>query len=370
MNSRDVASFKSGNYKLNLNDPMRHLRTELDRGSPRSFAEMARTYDHLPQSDLARVALHEKTDDPKLWLLKTAARILNEYLDVDGDTVALKEGLTARALHFAGRPIHPFIPKGESSYDKAHAVFGDPFHPLTGRFSVNIRDPGDLTELRASMKEVGWLESHPAIQDERGVLLVGHRRMAVARELNIEPHVVTLPIGQGDYADAQRLKLAIFSNLGHKGFTPTERKRIAEYLRLEHDWTVQAIAAALNVAVGTISTDLEGVFNSENSAKQKSRGGRPRNRDLPTSNELALQKAREIAARGEEPTVAAVRAETGLGETPVKHGLTAFRAQEALRQGDPASSTPLDSLRSAWEKASPEERAAFLSEISHDLQSQ
>jgi ParB-like chromosome segregation protein Spo0J len=359
VNSRDVASFKSANYKLNLNDPMRHLRTELDRGSPRSFSEMARTYDHLPQSDLARVALHEKTDDPKLWLLQTAARILAEYLDIDGDTVALKEGLTARALHFAGRPIHPFVKKGESAYDKAHATFGDPFHPLTGRFSVNIRDPGDLSELKASMQAVGWLDSHPAIVDERGVLLVGHRRMAVAKELGIEPRLVTLPIGQGDHADAQRLKLAIFSNLGHKGFTPTERKKIAEYLKVDQGWSQQAIAAALDVSQYTVSKDLEGIIETYNSPEVKKRRGRPRTKDLPSSNERAAQAAREIAERGEEPTIAAVRAATGLGETPAKHGLTAFRALNAV--------TALDSLRTAWGRATSEERAAFLKEISHDL---
>ena len=91
-----------------------------------------------------------------------------------------------------------------------NARFDYPFSPLSGIFSDNTRDLSrdNLDELRASMKALGWLKEFPAFQDERGVVLVGHRRIKVARELGIDPIVVTLQFGQGDAADARRLALA------------------------------------------------------------------------------------------------------------------------------------------------------------------
>lgn len=60
---------------------------------------------------------------------------------------------------------------------------GAPFHPRYGAFKDNIRrDPGDLDELRDSMRAHGWLEHLPAIEDENGVILTGHRCLLVAAE--------------------------------------------------------------------------------------------------------------------------------------------------------------------------------------------
>jgi hypothetical protein len=344
VNTRDVASFKSANYKLNLGDPMRHLRTELDRGSPRSLSEMARTYDHLPQSDLRRVELHEKTDNPKLWLLKTAAAILAEYLDIEGDTVALKEGLTARALHFGGQPIHPFIPKGQSARDKAHATFGDPFNPLTGRFSVNIRDIGDLTELRESMQAHGWVKEFPAIQDERGITLVGNRRLAVARELHIEPVIQTIVIGDGDAADARRLRLAVVSNTGGKGFTPTDRKRLAEYLKLERGWAQQAIAEALSVGQATVSRDLEELSTVNNSPNQKKGPGRPRKSAKTDAARTFIREHKKKT--GKIPGALTITRITGISRVPAEKALAEARMTEG-NEGDELRSWLLQRIAEA-----------------------
>ena len=48
----------------------------------------------------------------------------------------------------------------------------------------NIRDIKRLddSELRESMDKWGWLPQFPAYADENGVLLVGHRRMKLAKE--------------------------------------------------------------------------------------------------------------------------------------------------------------------------------------------
>jgi ParB-like chromosome segregation protein Spo0J len=117
---------------------------------------------------------------------------------------------------------------------------------------------GDDGELRESLQQFGWLEDLPALVDERGVTLVGPRRMRLAEELGIEPVVVTLTFGDGEEANAERIKLAIASNIGRNPLTKEDRKRFTEYLYDEHDWTIEAIAKALSVSKSTIARDLEG----------------------------------------------------------------------------------------------------------------
>jgi len=159
----------------------------------------------------------------------------------------------------------------------------DPFNPKTGEFRDNIRllDGDDDTELRGSMKQFGWRKEFPAYKDERGVVLVGHRRLKIAKELKIEPVVVMLELGEGDEADAERLKIAIASNVGTKPMTKPERQRIAKYLYGEREWTMERIAEALDVTQGTISKDLGNLFqrNKSKSAKTASNpkgAGRPK----------------------------------------------------------------------------------------------
>jgi hypothetical protein len=101
------------------------------------------------------------------------------------------------------------------------------FDPKTGALAGNIRDVGgDDSELRESLKEFGWVKEFPALVDENGVVLVGHRRMKIAEEENIEPVVKKLAIGNGKASDAERLKLAIVSNIGSKPMTPEDRNGV------------------------------------------------------------------------------------------------------------------------------------------------
>jgi ParB-like chromosome segregation protein Spo0J len=132
----------------------------------------------------------------------------------------------------------------------------DPFNPQTGEFAKNIRGEGDLSDLRESMALHGWVEEFPALMDERAVVLVGHRRMAVAKELGIAPVIKKLTLGLGDAADAKRLQLALVSNIGAKPLTAADRQRIAEYLYGEREWTMQRIAEALGVGFSTVQRDL------------------------------------------------------------------------------------------------------------------
>ena len=150
----------------------------------------------------------------------------------------------------------------------------DPFNPQTGAFAKNIREEGDLSDLRESMTLHGWVEEFPALADERDVVLVGHRRLAVAKELGIAPVIKKLTIGSGDAADAKRFQLALVSNIGAKPLTAADRQRIAEYLYGEREWTMQRIAEALGVSQRQVSTDLASLEVTSKPSRPK--GGRPK----------------------------------------------------------------------------------------------
>jgi ParB-like chromosome segregation protein Spo0J len=114
--------------------------------------------------------------------------------------------------------------------------------------SENIRtDDGDDEELRESLRRFGWNPKLPALKDEHGEVLVGHRRLRLAKELGISPVVKVLHLGEGDDADAERVKLALISNLGFKPMTKADRQRIAERLYGDKGWTMQRIAEALGL---------------------------------------------------------------------------------------------------------------------------
>jgi DNA-binding Lrp family transcriptional regulator len=145
------------------------------------------------------------------------------------------------------------------------------FDPETGAFAANIRDiGGDDSELRSSLKEFGWIKEFPALVDENGVVLVGHRRLKIAEEEKIEPVVKKLALGGGDAADAERLKLALVSNIGSKPMTAEDRKRIAQHLYGEREWTMKRIAEALNVSHGTVVNDLRNLSDADKLKHAKS----------------------------------------------------------------------------------------------------
>jgi hypothetical protein len=146
-----------------------------------------------------------------------------------------------------------------------------PFDPKDG---IRAALPADDTELRASLKQFGWSEHLPAIADERGSVLIGHRRLKIAQEEGITPVIKTIAFGDGDGADAERVKLAIISNIGHKPLTPKDRQHIAKYLYGDKQWTMQRIGQALNVSARTVSEDLRG-FEAP-SKPPRPKGGRPK----------------------------------------------------------------------------------------------
>src|SRR5262245_13970625 len=82
-------------------------------------------------------------------------------------------------------------------------------------FAAQVRqDMADDTELRQSLKTFGWHCEFPAIADEAGAILVGNRRLRIAQEEGIAPVIKTIAFGPGSEADAERIKIALISNLG------------------------------------------------------------------------------------------------------------------------------------------------------------
>jgi hypothetical protein len=245
-------------YALLVVDPLRYIRTCLENG-PQPLAKLRQNYVHSTPSDLVRVKRNEKgvhTDaEANAWLVDDGLKRLDEWVMVVDGVVRLRPSCQVEDFRWKGRPVHPEKPS--VVYQLRH-----PFdkHLTTGTFADNIRASAgrdDLTELKESMQAFGWIDHHPAILDEHGVVIVGHRRLAAAKELGIEPRTMTLSFGYGDAGDVERLRLAIASNLGTKPFTPKDRKRIAERLYGEQGWTMQKIADLCKVATKTIARDLE-----------------------------------------------------------------------------------------------------------------
>src|SRR5262249_40459243 len=153
-------------------------------------------------------------------------------------------------------------------------------------------------ELYQSMEAVGWMD-HPifdAIEDEHGVVLVGHRRLKVATKLGIDPrqcgraecesckvrggHVRTVRCGRGDEADQKRVNLAVTSNIGHRDLSKGDRLAIVKVLAgPDHDWTQMSIAEALGVSRVTITNDIAALKKSGSLSTpdkpNRPKGGRP-----------------------------------------------------------------------------------------------
>jgi len=256
---------KHPGYAVDLHSVARHLVTQVTVSEqPLTVAELASSYDPPNPSDLTRVMGIEKIDserEAKEWMVRYVVQEqMSRALEENGDgVVRWREGKNVANSRYDGKVL-------ALNVQETPVPWRNSFSPIhqAGVFSANIRRESGKeshfdTELRDSMRQLGWIDHHPAIKDEFGVVLVGHRRLQVAEELGIEPKVVTIRLGDGAEADAARFKLAIASNLGGKPFTPQDRKRISEVLYEGHEWSMDRIAEALAVSEKTVSNDLTGI---------------------------------------------------------------------------------------------------------------
>jgi ParB-like chromosome segregation protein Spo0J len=280
--------------------------------------ELSATYHHHSSGDLHRICLHEHQPSDRaaeIWLIKRAVTELGKQVEHGKDgrlrlTVAVDELRDWRRRRIA-LEIDP------------NKLFHDPFNPLTegGVFARNIRAPqgrDDTTELEQSMQAFGWLDELPAIADERGVVLSGHRRLEVAKKLGIEPRIQTRHYGEGDQGTVRRAVLAFAANVGVKPLTAADRRFIAKRLYEDEGLTQAEIAQRLHVTQETISRDLAKVMHMHN----PERGGRPRK---PPDSAILRGKAKMAASMADE------------GEAPEtigkQFGVGPKRAQEYVERG-------------------------------------
>lgn len=181
------------------------------------------------------------------------------------------------------------------------------------QFAAALRqEPVNDDKLRDSLKTNGWEPHLPAMQDEHGNVLVGNRRLKLARELGIEPVIITIPFGEGEAAERAALKLAILSNEARAPFSKADRKRIALHLYGDKEWTMAKIAQALGVHTSTIGHDLEG-FSQMRKPPARPQGGRPKGpgaglpsrkqpvRRIDVEHEVLDQLAKEAKENGISP---------------------------------------------------------------------
>jgi ParB-like chromosome segregation protein Spo0J len=131
---------------------------------------------------------------------------------------------------------------------------------MTMTDNIRSTDNIDDSELRTSLMVAGWNIELPAIKDEYGRILVGHRRLKIAQEEGITPVIKVVTFGDGDEADAARIQLAAVSNIGAVPMSAADRKRQAERM---YDggkgMTMEAISKVLGVNKSTISDDLKDI---------------------------------------------------------------------------------------------------------------
>jgi hypothetical protein len=250
------------------------------------------------RGDLAQSVGKLEDHDVKRWLIRDAVQRIDQQSDAlehdeNGEKLPLTEDVDIDTVDLDGEPLI------------RRRVLPDLFDPQTGPWANNIRtySTEGLKELRESMTEFGWLRHLPAIQDENGVVLVGHRRLDVAADLGIKPVIETVRFGEGEAGVAARAALTIASNVGAEKMNQTDRKKIAADL-YGQGWSMPKIGKLLKVATMTISRDLSGLTG----VKPSERGGRPRKQDTASPSATldaicAIDWDKELAA---DPAVDAV----------------------------------------------------------------
>lgn len=263
-------------YALDSHSTARCVATAID-AAPSGVASVedivaaARSIAVLSKADLSRVRHNHGIGDDRAAVRFVVDEVIEDFvrrgqLVRDGNGgVSLKFRRVARLRYQDSRvPLNEPVEEGINKSPDGQELYG-PFNKSFGDFKDGTReDLGDLTELTESMRAFGWIDAvGRALADEHGVVLAGRRRLEVAKRLGItrtnegNPLTVTLPsFGEGNAADAERVKLALVSDLGRKPLTKPDRRKIAKRLYQDENWSMDDIAQALGVNQATVSRDL------------------------------------------------------------------------------------------------------------------
>jgi hypothetical protein len=208
----------------------------------------------------------------------------------------------------------------------------------------NIRsiDGLDDTELRTSLKTASWNKQLPAIKDEYGVVLVGHRRLKIAAEENIVPVIKIVTFGDGPDADAERMRLAVVSNVGAAPLTKEDRKSLAERLYDSgRGLTMEAIAGIVGVSTMTVSNDLRELlkdFKSSKSDRGTDKLGRPRSTGRPKKPRLtptldrAVEIVRPLVEAGLPLKKRELQDEHGISHTMFDSAVASLKGEKKARE--------------------------------------
>jgi ParB family chromosome partitioning protein len=116
------------------------------------------------------------------------------------------------------------------------------------------KDPGDLTELKASIESVGLVQPIivTIIGYERYRLIAGERRFTAVKELGLS----RIPAIVRSVEEQQRLKVQIIENLHRKDLNPFEEARSYQRLMSEFGYTQDELARQLGRSQGGVNETL------------------------------------------------------------------------------------------------------------------
>jgi transposase len=310
----------------------------------------ARSIAVLSKADLSRVRHNHGIGDDRAAVRFVVDEVIEDFvrrgqLVRDGNGgVSLKFRRVASLRYQDSKvPLNEPVEEGINKSPDGRELYG-PFNKSFGDFKDGTReDLGDLTELTASMRAFGWIDAvGRAIRDEHEVVLVGHRRLEVAKRLGItqttegNPLTVMVDFGPGNDADAARVAVALAADLGRASLKAPDRRKICQRLHAD-SWSMDNIAQALGVSQSTVQTDIAaGELSTLSSAGQSECPKKPPRRkrsDGPTPEQV--RRVIELHVDGDMGCNRAAT-EVGLGHGTVwKIGKKELERRASLEQPEP-----------------------------------
>ena len=262
-------------------------------GGPVTVAKLAAEYKPPTKNNMAALVKQlrkdsgDKTVNQDSWKVHFITEVLQHARTDEGKTAFLRDNDNGKWRLADGVDLGA-VTYGDQLLIRPRQL-PDLFNPETGAWRHGSRtpNPDGYSALTESMQAFGWQKALPAIEDENGVIIVGHRRVHVAKELGITPVIKKVTFGEGEAADKKRIELHVAANEGFEKPSPAERKKMAIVLyNGGRGLVMEKIAEKLRVSTKTISRDLSGLTND----KPRERGGRPRKSD-PKSDPQAGSQA-------------------------------------------------------------------------------
>lgn len=156
-------------------------------------------------------------------------------------------------------------------------------HPAKDNPRKNM---GDLTDLAASMKELGVIEPIVAVRNGAGYTIVaGHRRYAAAKKAKL----TDVPVVVRELTEAQRIETMLVENLHREDLTAVEEAVIFQRLVTECGYAQRKLAEQVGVSQAHVSKRLS-LLKLPKDALAKLDAG-----ELTVKDGLELTKLKDLA---------------------------------------------------------------------------